>query len=277
MVGKLTLDRHSVRAETILASRRLDTPLSQRESPPEKSRLVGTASVSRKMTSSPGAGLRAFFNQSGRPACGDHQYTGKMIKAFERNREAGFFTTHHSFLSDSQPAVRNFIIATFQGTWVDQFIAQTHDLSGEDIATVKYNTIIIWTPTQRKGYARGEYLTCSFCIADWVHKWLQCHPSGRTEIRTCQGPWNRNNAISKCFQHPNMAEITPHLATLLWTTGGSCRGSPTRTNLRETKRDPKQDGCKTWEASSMMHTSNVRRASTGWDGEAPRHVVAITG
>ena len=53
-----------------------------------------------------------------------------------------------------------------------------------------------------------------------------------------------------------------YLASRLCTTGGSCRGSPTRMNLRLTSSGPRQAGCRTCDASSTMHTSNTRRLNT---------------
>ena len=51
---------------------------------------------------------------------------------------------------------------------------------------------------------------------------------------------------------------TTHFASLLWMTGGSCSGSPTSTNFVALKIGPRHAACTIWEASSTIHTSNVR-------------------
>ena len=68
------------------------------------------------------------------------------------------------------------------------------------------------------------------------------------------------------------AQWRTDLASLLRTTGGSCCGSPTSTNLSALKRGPRHAGCSTCDASSTMHTSNLRRVNTGW--LMPRQLVA---
>lgn len=65
-----------------------------------------------------------------------------------------------------------------------------------------------------------------------------------------------------------------HLASRLCMTGGSCFGSPTKTNRRQWNNGPRQAGNETWEASSTIHTSKVRRTNKTW--LTPRHVVATT-
>lgn len=55
-----------------------------------------------------------------------------------------------------------------------------------------------------------------------------------------------------------------NLASLLCTTGGSCLGSPTNTNLWALNRGPREAGCRICEASSMIQTSNRLCVNTGW-------------
>jgi hypothetical protein len=66
-----------------------------------------------------------------------------------------------------------------------------------------------------------------------------------------------------------------YLADRLWTTGGSWRGSPTRTNLLAAVSGPMTASCKAWAASSTMHKSNLRRIKAGWP--TLRQVAATTG
>lgn len=68
--------------------------------------------------------------------------------------------------------------------------------------------------------------------------------------------------------------MNSNLASLLCTTGGSCLGSPTNTNLWALKRGPREAGCRIWEASSMIQTSNRLCVNTGW--VIPSAVVATT-
>lgn len=78
--------------------------------------------------------------------------------------------------------------------------------------------------------------------------------------------------VSKTLKYREYKEL--YLASLLCTTGGSCLGSPTKTNLSARKRGPREAGWRIWEASSMIQTSNRLWVNRGW--VIPKAVVATT-
>ena len=63
-----------------------------------------------------------------------------------------------------------------------------------------------------------------------------------------------------------------YLASLLCTTGGSWRGSPTRTNLCAAYSGARHAGCSTCDPSSTITMSNTRRENNAWF--IPRQLLA---
>lgn len=129
--------------------------------------------------------------------------------------------------------------------------------ASQDSMTLVQNVHGSHGPLASRGPSRGS-VSLSWAYCAWT---VACTKTRACCWRSCTAPtWG-------CASESLARRLTPKPSSrALWlqTNGGSCHGSPTRTNRRLFSRGAKIDGRLICPASSTRQTSKSPQASSGW-------------